>query len=369
VRAGNFSASAPVNGFVRRLLVLLFCVACSAPRSAAPPAVSLPAVKARPAPVASTPAPKRPAARVVVTGAPYAGLALWRASSTGRIERIAFPWASLSVIDSLVVSPDGRYVAYAEGGTAFGPLLVRSLADGSKTVVAAYVAGREHLAVAWSPDGRRLLYAARRAGALRPECHWSGCPRPGPSSYFVFDRRSGRSAPVDVPGELAAWLPSGEVVVVDDDGALFRVDRGTKRPVAVGPYRHDDVSLDVAGNRLLSTGWDDATKRDEVLSLDLRTWKETAAAPPAPYATYLGPSASPTGKRVAWLATSFAHRTLAEALVVDGKPVVPPAHDLVGFAWIDDGALVAHYADRIDVVDASDGSVKGSQSTGAHDIR
>ena len=147
---------------------------------------------------------------------------------TGRIEPIAFPWATLSIIDSLQVSPTGREVAYVEGGSSFGPLVIRALSDGAATVVAPHVPGGENLVVAWSPDSRKLLYATRHAGQLQPSCHWTGCPAPGPSSHFVFDRDSGASTSIDVPHELAAWLPSGEVVVVDDDAALFRVDHGAE---------------------------------------------------------------------------------------------------------------------------------------------
>jgi hypothetical protein len=349
------------------LALALVCVAgCGA---AAANVVSLPP----PAPSASVAASPEitiaPAMHVIVTGAPYGALALWRTYGSGRIEAIAFPWAKLSIIDSLVVSPDGSEVAYVEGGSMFGPLVVRSLADGTKTVIDAHVPGGEHLVIAWSPDGRNLLYAMRRAGQLRSDCHQSGCPGAGPSSYFTFDRANHASTKIDVPGELAAWLaPSGDVVVADDDGALARASHGKKTPVADGAYRHDDFSLDAASHRLLSTGWNDATKRSEVLALDLATWQETAVAPPAPYATYHWPSASPSGRRVAWLATSYANRTLAEGLVVDGRAIIAPTRELVGFAWIDDRTLVAHYENRIDVVAAADGAVKGSKTTNAQDM-
>ncbi len=353
-----------------KILALVFvCAAgCHPAVSTAVPAAKN-AVSIPPAPSASIVPPPEvtlaPAQHVVVTGAPYGALALWRTHSSGRIEAIAFPWAKLSIIDSLVVSPDGRDVAHAEGGAAFGPLLVRSLADGSKTMIDAYVSDREHLAIAWSPDGRNLLYATRRAGQLRSDCHFAGCPGAGPSSYFVFDRATHASTKTDVPGELAALLATGDVIVANDDGALERVGHGSKTPVGDVAYRHGDYSLDAASNRLLTTGWNDTTKHNELLALDLTTWKETPVAPPAPYATYLWPSASPSGRRIAWLATS--HHPLAEGLVVDGKTIVAPTRELVGFVWIDDHALVAHYEDRIDVVDATDGTVKGSKTTDAHD--
>ena len=356
---------------MKRLALVVACVgACHPGASRGPPVVALPPVAPAAASVASAPPPPPRATPVgvVVTGAAYGGLALWRASATGHVEPIAFPWAKLSIIDSLRVSPDGRDVAYVEGGTAFGPLLVRALFDGSMTLVAPHVAGGELLVVAWSPDGRKVLYAKRRAGQVRPACDFTGCPSPGPSSFFVFDRERRASVKTEVPGELAAWLPSGDLVVVDDDGALARVHDGTKTPVAAGPYRHDDFALDLGGNRLLSTGWNDATKRAEVLALDLRTWQETPIAPPAPYATYLWPHASPSGKRVAWLATPVTRHPLTEALVVDGRTLVAPARDLVGFAWIDDDTLVAHHADRLDVLDANDGTVKGTTTTDAQDM-
>ncbi|HEY2369064.1 MAG TPA: hypothetical protein VGH87_21855 [Polyangiaceae bacterium] len=355
---------------MKRLALALVCVAgCGS-------AVSANVVSLPPAPSASVAASPQitiaPAMHVVVTGAPYGALALWRTYATGRIEAIAFPWAQLSIIDSLVVSPDGSEVAYVEGGSAFGPLVVRSLADGTKTVIDAHVAGGEHLVIAWSPDGRNLLYATRRAGQLRPDCHRSGCPGAGPSSYFVFDRANHSATNIVVPGELAAWLApplgNGDVIVADDDGALARASHGKKTPVADGAYRHDDFSLDAASHRLLSTGWNDATQRSEVLALDLTTCTESAVAPPAPYATYHWPSASPSGRRVAWLATSFANRRLAEGLVVDGRAIIAPTRELVGFAWIDDRTLVAHYEDRIDVVAAADGAVKGSKTTNAQDM-
>ena len=355
---------------MKRLALVVACVAaCHAGASLGPPVVALPPVASAAASVASTPpAPRATAVGVVVTGAPYAGLALWRASATGHVEPMAFPWAKLTISDSLCVSPDGLDVAYVEGGTAFGPLLVRALSDGAMTLVAPHVAGGELLVVAWSPDGRKVLYAKRRAGQVRPACDFTGCPSAGPSSFFVFDRERRVSVKTEVPDELAAWLPSGDLVVADDDAALIRVHGGTKTPVAAGPYRHGDFALDVAGDRLLSTGWNDATKRNEVLALDLHTWQETPIAPPAPYATYLWPHASPSGKRVAWLATSVTRRPFTEALVVDGKTLVAPARDLVGFAWIDDDTLVAHHADRLDVIDANDGTVKGTATTDAEDM-
>ena len=355
---------------MKRLALLFVLVACGTARSEAPAVTSLamPAPRAA-ASVASvaTPPPRAPSVTVVVTGAPYGGLALWRASSTGKIEPLAFPWATLTVIDSLVVSPDGRDVAYAEGGSPFGPLLVRALDGGAKTVVAPHAPGGELLAVAWSPDGRRLLYRSRRAAKLSPRCHFSGCPGPGPSTYFVFDRDDGKSTKVDVAGELAAWLPSGEMLFVDDDGGLVRIDHGTKLSIAGAPRMRRDFALDTARHRVVEVAWNDATHRDELLALDLATWSESALAPPAPYATYLWPHASPSGKRVAWLATAHVPHGIPLALVVDGKTLVAPTRDLTGFAWLDDDTLVAHYADRLDVLDANDGRVKGSRATGAHD--
>ncbi|CAN5474328.1 hypothetical protein BH11MYX1_BH11MYX1_47510 [soil metagenome] len=347
-----------VRGLLKLLVVFAGCGLMSPTLVAAQPAVA-------PAPaVTSAPTPDALASSIVVTS-PSAGLVLWRAFATGRIEQVPFPWAKLSVIDSLVVAPDGRNVTYVEGGSDYGPLVVRALAGGAKTLVASHVSGQELLAVAWSPDGRKVLYAHRRAGRLRADCDFSGCPPAGPSSYFVFDRHDRKSVKIDVVGELAAWLPSGAMVFVDDDGALTRIDRGVKQAVAVGSYRHMDFALDVVGGRLLSIGWDETSKHANVLALDLATWNETTLAPPAPYATYMAPHASPSGKHLAWFAFS---PHLQAALVVDGKTIVAATHELVDYSWIGEDTLLAHYADRLDVIDATDGSVKGSRATDAHDV-
>src|SRR6185369_13584172 len=146
-------------------------------------------------------------------------------------------------------------------------------------------------------------------------------------------------------------------------GAIIR---GTKA-ITTKQYVHTSFSLDATGHRLLSSGWDETRKRNDLLALDLVTWTETAIAPSAPYATYGWPSASPSGKRVAWLASARVGRTLAEGLAVDGKTIVAPTYELVGFTWIDDRAIVAHYRDRLDVIDANDGTVKGTKTTNAHD--
>jgi len=335
---------------LRRSLLLFGLVACHASVSVAPHAAGLPSVAPPPRPPALVaPAPRRPSPPteiVVLTGAPYTARALWRVSSTGKIEPVAFPWAALTNLDTLHVSPDGREVAYVEGGSQFGPLLIRSLESGAKTVVAPRIPGRELIVVAWSPDGRKVLYASRRAGSILGRCHWGGCPA-GPSAHFVFDRDGGRSVKTDLPGALVAWLASGERIVVGD-----------------GIY--DDYSVDLPNRRLLSTQWDDVAKTDEVIATDLATLEETPISPPAPYSTYLRPRACPSGRRIAWLQS--VHRPLAEALVVDGKTIVAPDGDLVGFAWIGEDALVAHYRNRLAVVDANDGTVRGTKITGADDI-
>jgi hypothetical protein len=370
---GTFAERAGQGHAMRFVLALIGCVACGGAPSPNH-AVSIQPLATTPTTAQSAIArPRAPAMTVVVvTNAPYAAIALWRPHASGQIEPIAFPWAELHNLDTVTPSPDGREIAYVEGGSAYGPLLVRELTNGSKTVVAAFVPGRELLVAAWSPSGRKILYAERRAGQLRSDCHWSGCPQPGPKSYRVYDRDTAKTTPIDVPAELVAWLPSGDVIVANDDGGgdLARVDETTKTktPVASGPRFHSGFSVDAAKNRVLSTAWNDQTKRDEILSLDLATWHETAIAPPAPYATYLHPAASASGKRIAWLASTYAAHVHSVFLVVDGKPLVGPSGDLVGFEWIDDGAIVAHYRNRLDVVDLTDASVVGSIATNADDM-
>jgi hypothetical protein len=355
---------------MRFSLLLIGCLACGSPAPtnvvsirplAVPTATSAPVAK-----------PQPPAVAVVVTNAPHGGLALWRPHSDGRFDPIAFPWAKLSNIDTLHVSPDGLLVAYVEGGSAFGPLLVRDLSSGDKTVVAPFVKGHELLVAAWSPNGRKILYADRTTSEI-PNCIRGihGCTRTGPKSFRVYDRDDAKTTPIDLSlgelDEIAALLDTGEVLVTNDDGALERFDpkAKTRTPLA-STYRHSGFSIDA--HRLLSTGWDEKTMRDDVLALDLATWKETAVAPAAPYATYLVPAASRSGKHIAWLASSYTAHVHSVYLVVDGKPLAGPSGDLVGFEWIDDASIVAHYRNRLDVVDVVDGTVAGSTTTNADDM-
>jgi len=355
---------------MRFSLVFFLSVACGAPASNAVSIQPLATASASAAPVTT---PRPPAMTVVVTSAPYGAIALWRPHNDGRIEPIAFPWAKLSNIDTLHVSPDGREVAYVEGGSSFGPLVIRDLSKGDKTVIEPFVKGKELQVVAWSPNGRKLLYATRSSSEV-PNCIRGihGCMQTGPKSHRVYDRDDAKTTPVDLTlgdmEEIAALLDSGEIVFSNDDGALERFDPISKKttPIGGGPYRHSGFSID--GHRLLSAGWNDATKRNEVLALDLSTWRETAIAPPAPYATYLWPAASRSGKHVAWLASSYAAHVHSVFLVVDNKPLVGASADLVGFEWIDDAAIVAHYRNRLDVVDLVDGSVAGSTATNADDM-
>ena len=324
---------------MKRLVTAMACVLGCAPPV---PVVSIANAPAATTETSQTPRP-RDASAIVVTGAPYARIALWRAFASGRIEPVPFPWADLSIIDSLKVSPDGAYVAYVEGGTKLGPVVVRAIADGAKTTVAPHEAGLELVVVAWSPDGRKVLYATKRPHELA-------------SSYFVFDRSDARAAKADVPGEFVAWLPSGEIIVMNDDAVTTHID-----PALVV----SNVALDVPRGRLLASSWKAATHTNEILAIDLATWNQTPIAPPAAYATYGWPKASASG-RVAWLSYDFKSRT--EALVASGKAIAGPSRDLVGFQWIDDTAMVAHYRDRIDVIDAHDGKTKVTQATGADDI-
>ena len=351
-------------------VLCLFVAGCGA--SPSPKAVSIaPAV---PTPTGSAPSPviAAPATRtIVVTNAPYGGIALWRPHANGLIEPFGFPWAKLSIIDSLTVSPNGREVAYVEGGPG-GVVLVRALADGEKTFVAPHVPGHELSVAAWSPNGRKLLYAERTAQEI-PGCApgHSSCVRRGPRAYRVYDRDDAKTTPVDLTlddfEEIAALLDSGELLVTNDAGALDRFDPRTKtRTLAVGgPYRHSSFSI--GHGRLLSTGWDEKAKVTEILALDLATWKETALTTPGGYAEYGWPAASPSGKRVAWIDTT-GRRPMTHTLVVDGSVVTNPSSDLVGFEWIDDAAIVAHYRNKLDVVDTHDGSVRGTITTDADDM-
>ncbi|NOU26766.1 MAG: hypothetical protein HOO96_02575 [Polyangiaceae bacterium] len=331
-----------------------------------------PSAPASPTPTPSAPllAPASPTTpAIVVTNAPYGAIALWRVHANGAIESVPFPWSKLSNIDSLVASSDGREVAYVEGGWLYGPLVVRAITDGAKTTVAPHRPGHELKVVAFSVNGRKILFAERTAKRI-PRCSpgHSDCIERGPAAYRVYDRDVAKTTRVELilgdSEEIAALLDSGELLVTNLDGAFERFDPLTKTRTPIAGGRYVRSHHFVARDRVLSTGWDETTKRTTILALDLATWNESAITTPGGYAEALWPAASPSGRRVAWTRPSPGMKL---ALVVDGTTRTPASRDLVGFQWIDDTAIVAHYRNRLDVVATDDGAVRGTFTTNAED--
>ncbi len=123
--------------------------------------------------------------------------------------------------DSLDFSRDGRwvaYVAYPEG------TLWRARADGSEAVQLTTPPLRA-FRPRWSPDGKRILFAGRSAGAL--------------SRIFTISPQGGNPVALYAEGEAQAdpsWSPKGDAVlygrdhdVESRDVALYRFDLGRRR--------------------------------------------------------------------------------------------------------------------------------------------
>jgi Tol biopolymer transport system component/DNA-binding SARP family transcriptional activator len=120
----------------------------------------------------------------------------------GRISRITAQ-PGLEIHPSL--SPDGKFIAYATGPTGRLRIYVRQLAGGRPIAVAESVAGDQHWP-RWSPDGTHLSFEAGRAiyevPALGGPAKMLVAPGPGPSL-------NGEGALTDEGPGYLAWSPDG----------------------------------------------------------------------------------------------------------------------------------------------------------------
>ena len=154
-------------------------------------------------------------------------------------------------------SPDGRRIVFAAvaPGADEGPLTVIQT-DGTGTPSATGVRG---LMPAWSPDGATIAYAtvtARDADPVRAQhvTQIATVPATGGAQTLLVPTRPSAARTV---AEYPAWTPDGEAVVYDlfgygagtgyPPGELWAVDRQGRRAGQVTATRGDEVQPHVQG--------------------------------------------------------------------------------------------------------------------------
>jgi dipeptidyl aminopeptidase/acylaminoacyl peptidase len=195
---------------------------------------------------------------------------LWQAPIAGG-EPVA-AWTTPEAESIVVLSPDGRRVAFVRGGN---DLVVRSLADGKESVVVRGD-GKAVTGVNWSPDGARLVFnlgATTIRHDQTPE--YAGAK----IIYTISERRAGESLAVDAGGGTPSPLPGvgGAGPRGWIDPTHFVIDRQS------GDYKRRTISVADLSSRTLQTLHED---------IDEKFWSIPGQADP-------GAQPSPDGK---WLA-------------------------------------------------------------------
>ena len=143
---------------------------------------------------------------------------LWAVPVSGGEARTV--WTTSSPETNIVLSPDGKLVAFLRGGSrGGGDLWVRALADGKETHLAHDDAGLGE--VSWSPDGSRLSYTKGARTIRHDEApEYSGAKiiytiserRPG--ELFVVSATGGRPLSLKTPIGFggARWVDAAHLV-------------------------------------------------------------------------------------------------------------------------------------------------------------
>lgn len=279
-----------------------------------------------------------PRSRVVITRDTREGErdAIWSVSADGKVERLEWPDGASSTMaravagsDAPLASPDGKRLAYVRGGARSGPVVVRHL-DSATSVDVETPARSEVLVTDWSSDGRRLLFSVAPLdgpnGAIAN-------PDGSDLRFFVHDVARNHTDAITIPDgcDYQGWLPSGELLVTCEIGAVLARARGAVTvPIAKGHARYSQAH--VGENGAVAVIADGA-----VLLLAAGTYAQRIG-PRGRFADYQLPKPSPSGRRVAYTRHERIGGGRVRAdLEVDGREV---EGDIYDFEWLDEGTLV-----------------------------
>jgi len=355
---------------VSRWLSLVVLTLCACGRGASVPGPAPHASSAVPpaAPSGTQPTVVDTAVAVVIPD-PERGDAVWRVHSSGVAERVWPPRGAPPIVggaagpagsDRMLPSPDLRHVAYVHEGV----LKVHDLTQGTTVDIArAPKPARGGKARSrssrspipfitdWSPDGTELLYA------------FGTSDEPSHDDFFRYDPARATSTPVAMPGEFAGWLPTGELLVRNDELRVVSAS-GATRSLTPGLHADPQVALDAARTHLATfVPLDESYERTQLVSIDVRTAERKPLAPPQHPADLQWPRWSPSGAKIACLASD--HRPdghVFQGLWVDGARVGELTPDLYAHAWVDEDTIVLVHEKELVVLAIATGTVKGRTS-------
>jgi dipeptidyl aminopeptidase/acylaminoacyl peptidase len=182
---------------------------------------------------------------------------LWKVAASGGQPTAV--WTTPAPESNITLSRDGSRVAFVRAGRDSGAdLIVRGLTDPKETVLAHDASSIN--AVAWSPDGRHISYAAG-ASSIRHEQtpDYSGAKiiytitERTPSQAFVVASAGGKPVAIGTPGGGGLrWLDASHVVF-DRTSPDFKTRTNAVADIATGAIRvaredHDDKFWSITGD-------------------------------------------------------------------------------------------------------------------------
>jgi Lysyl oxidase/WD40-like Beta Propeller Repeat len=236
--------------------------------------------------------------------------------------RAPVPWATLAVSRSAVVgggvyvvgdgrtrlitpgavdaawSPDGRRLAYAAAGAGEATDVYVSDADGTHVGRITRTSAVDEASPRWSPDGMRLVF--EQAGRI------------------VVAKADGSRQRVLAAGLQPAWSPGGQRIAFERDGDLFlvRASGGKARPLAVAAGSQNAPAWSPEGRRLAYAT--DETGAPDIRLVDVRTRATTVVT--ADEAVDGAPAFSANGRAVLFVSNRAGADALWRAPLGGGTP-------------------------------------------------